>query len=75
MEAARAEILDSLASLRASDRDELGAERDFSHLKSLINDLLVSHLPPDLRLDEFEALALGIHTIIMDPRRFLVAKE
>jgi hypothetical protein len=69
METARAEILDNLASLQAEP------ERDFSHLKSLINDILVSHLPPDLRLDEFEAIALGILTVIMEPSRFLVTEE
>ncbi len=69
METARAEILDNLASLQASE-----AEKDFSHLKSLINDILVSHLPLDLRLDEFEAIALGLFTIITEPRRFLVIK-
>ena len=40
-------------------------------LKPAINKLLWQFLPSDLRLDECEALALGIFDIVSDPRAYL----
>ena len=67
METAKAEILENLQQLRRV------GEPNLERLKSDINDLLVQYLPPNITIEELEALALGLHSIITDPRKYLIA--
>ncbi len=66
MDTAKMEITENLEQLRRVGQPNL------EHLKSGINDLLVEYLPPDITVEELEALALGLHSIITEPRKYLV---
>jgi hypothetical protein len=74
MEEARAEILDNLRAKELQQElkeDDRNSEVRVDLLKAAINNLLLRHLPIDLTIMELEAIALGIFTIITEPRRFL----
>lgn len=69
MDKAKTEISGNLESIQRESPDKAP---DLERLKPDINELLFSYLPPDLNLDEFEALGLGLYDIITRPREYLV---